>query len=76
MEEILVLFGELRVAGGGFSQFGMNFLFVERFGLAGNEVDDTGDFFVGYKGALGANKFTGAGTEIEEVAFAEQVFGT
>jgi len=54
----------------------MNFLFIERFGLAGDEVDDARDFFVGYEGALGSDKFTGARAKIEEVPFTEQVFGT
>ena len=75
MEEIFVFFGEFGVAGGGFSQFGMYFLFIERFGLTGDEVDDARDFFVGYEGALGSDKFTGAGAKIEEVSFTEQVFG-
>ena len=53
----------------------MYFLFIERFGLAGDEVDDARDFFVGYEGALGSDKFTGAGAKIEKVPFTEQVFG-
>ena len=50
----------------------MDFHFVARLGLLGDEIDDALDFLVGDERALRADQFRRARRQIKHVAFAEQ----
>src|SRR5438034_9854884 len=58
-----------------FGELLVDFQFVTRFALPGDEFDDAIGLLVSDERALGADEFGGAGRQIEHVAFAEQFVG-